>query len=146
MSAETDHILHVFNLLLQGPTGDGKAKRDAGLKEHWSIDSTHLGAAARHCERWDAGETHDPDSGCHPLVHAAWRLLAVAYQELAERGEEPCPPHPHVEAAGQRQFWEDVKETTNQDMRRLARSAPHHPDYQFGARAEGESLPRFDVV
>lgn len=127
MSAETDHILHTFNLLLAGPTGDGKNKRDAGLKEHWSIDSTHSGAALRHWERWFHGEHTDPDSGCHPLVHAAWRLLAVAYQELAERGEEPCPPYPHVETEGQRQFWEDVKEHT------------HRGD--IGARSEGEDLP-----
>ncbi len=139
MSAETDHILHVFNVLLAGPTGDGKNKRDAGLKEHWSVDKTHWGAAERHLNRWYAeGEQIDPDSGCHPLVHAAWRLLAVAYQELAERGEEPLPPHPNVETVGQRAFWRDVKEQSGSSIGARAESEPlpptqnpHHPDFQF---------------
>jgi hypothetical protein len=147
LSAETDHILHVFHVLLTGPTGDGKTKRDAGLKEHWSTDPTHEGAAQRHIDRWLEGETIDPDSGCHPLVHAAWRLLAVAYQELADRGEAPLPPHPHVETVGQRAFWQDVKEQSrpsigaraegedfvSHDHRELPRNvSPYSPDFNFG--------------
>ena len=81
MSQETDEILAEFNELLAGPTGDGKTKRDAGLKPLWKVDPSHLAAAARHLERWQDGERIDADSGCHPLVHCAWRLLAVAWQE-----------------------------------------------------------------
>ncbi len=31
--------------------------------------------------KWKQGELHDKDSGAHPLVHAAWRCLAIACSE-----------------------------------------------------------------
>jgi hypothetical protein len=84
MSAETDHILDTFRALLAVPTGDGKNKRDAGTKVHWTIDQTHKDAMLRHLGRWWNGEREDADSGAHPLVHLAWRALAVAWQETNE--------------------------------------------------------------
>jgi hypothetical protein len=75
--------------MLEGPTGDGKAKRDAGTKPHWSIDPSHLRKGVGHLNKYLAGDNVDPDSGCHPLVHAAWRLLAVAWQDMAAQDEAP---------------------------------------------------------
>lgn len=128
MSAETDHILDVFQQMLAGPTGDGKTKRDAGLKEHWSIDKTHLRKGLGHVQKYLAGENVDPDSGCHPLVHAAWRFIAVAYQDLAAEDKAPAPPHPLAETVGQRAFWQDVERSL----------APHR---LLGARLDSEPLP-----
>jgi hypothetical protein len=87
VSAETEHILDTFRTMLEGPTGDGKAKRDAGTKPHWSIDPSHLRKGVGHLNKYLAGDNVDPDSGCHPLVHAAWRLLAVAWQDMAAQDE-----------------------------------------------------------
>lgn len=88
---EQNEIIGAFAELLAGPTGDGARKRAAGLKAHWKVDAGHYAAAARHWDRWLAGETVDPDSGCHPLVHTAWRCLAIAYQETHpdECGDAP---------------------------------------------------------
>lgn len=95
---EQNEVIGTFVTLLEGPTGDGGAKRGAGLKPSWKIDQSHEGAFERHVARWREGELHDKDSGSHPLVHAAWRLLAIAYQELAAAGEIPTDP-PHVEVS-----------------------------------------------
>lgn len=91
MSVETEEILDTFRAMLAAPTGDGKTKRAAGLKVHWTIDTTHEDAMLRHLGRWWNGEKVDRDSGAHPLVHLAWRALAVAYQEThrATRPEMP---------------------------------------------------------
>lgn len=129
MSAETDHILEVFGIMLAGPTGDGKNKRDAGLKEHWTTDSTHLRKGLGHVEHYIGGVDSDADSGSHPLVHAAWRLLAVAYQDLARAGKAPAPPHPLTETVGQREFWRDVQDGGG--VLAIAQRGPHHPDYRF---------------
>lgn len=79
--AEPNEVIEEFTSLLRGPTGDGAGKRRAGQKVSWKIDLGHHDAFRRHYSRWLEGERADKDSGCHPLVHAAWRLLAVAYQE-----------------------------------------------------------------
>ena len=34
-----------------------------------------------HLSKWKHGDLKDKDSGSHPLVHLAWRALAIAYQE-----------------------------------------------------------------
>ena len=86
-TAEQNEILGTFLDLLSGPTGDGARKREAGLKPLWKVDPSHRAAAWRHLYRWVDGERIDADSGCHPLQHAAWRLLAIAYQEI-EAGRE----------------------------------------------------------
>lgn len=67
--------------MLRGPTGDGSKKRRAGAKPPWWRDDSHEAAIFSHLNKWKHGEKRDPDSGQHPLVHMAWRALAIAYQE-----------------------------------------------------------------
>lgn len=81
LETEQETLLRVFGELLAGPTGDGKKKRRAGLKPPWWRDGTHEPAIFSHLNKWKHGEKVDPDSGVHPLVHLAWRALAIAYQE-----------------------------------------------------------------
>lgn len=71
----------VFSELLRSATGDGGRKRAAGLKPPWWRDQAHLPALFSHLNKWFHGEQKDADSGVHPLVHLAWRALAIAYQE-----------------------------------------------------------------
>jgi hypothetical protein len=93
---EQNEILGAFLDLLAGPTGDGGTKRAAGEKPLWKVDQSHTAAAFRHIGYWAAGEKVDKDSGCHPLAHAAWRLLAVAYQETeADREANPDDAWPN---------------------------------------------------
>lgn len=80
-TAEQNEILGAFLELLEGPTGDGRRKREAGKKPHWKVDRSHWGALQRHVAAYQRGELVDPDSGCHPLQHAAWRALAIAWDE-----------------------------------------------------------------
>lgn len=79
---EQHEILGAFADMLAGPTGDGANKRARGEKPHWKVDTSHLGRGIAHLDRYLAGERVDVDSGCHPLIHAAWRFLAVAYQDM----------------------------------------------------------------
>ena len=74
-------ILEMFGEMLQQATVDGGAKRKAGLKPPWWCDKSHAAASRRHGARWELGEVADKDSGAHPLIHRAWRDLAIAYQE-----------------------------------------------------------------
>ncbi len=74
-------VLSVFNELLKTVTKDGSKKRQAGLKGPWWSDDSHEAALFSHFTKWRKGELVDPDSGAHPLVHVAWRALAIAYQE-----------------------------------------------------------------
>lgn len=92
---EQMEVLGIFHELLEGPTGDGGAKRGRGEKPSWKVDDSHWDAAFRHINRYiEDEEMHDKDSGVHPLIHASWRLLAVAYQDMVEAGEIPVdPPH-----------------------------------------------------
>lgn len=77
---EQEEVLRTFLGMLEAPTRDGARKRRAG-KPHWTRDGGHIAAMYRHLRRWENGELEDPDSGAHPLVHVAWRALAVAWQE-----------------------------------------------------------------
>lgn len=79
--SEPDEIVAEFSGMLRMVTGDGAKKRSAGLKPSWKVDQSHEGAAFSHLTKWKRDEKVDPDSGAHPLVHAAWRLLAIAWQE-----------------------------------------------------------------
>ncbi len=81
---EQDQIIAAFVALLRGPTGDGGTKREAGTKQHWTIDPGHRAAMYRHLHAWEQGERIDADSGCSPLVHFAWRALGLAWQETHE--------------------------------------------------------------
>ena len=90
LSPEQREILSIFTELLRGPTADGGVKRARGEKVIWKGDTTHEDAAWRHLNRKLEGDIYDEDSGYHAYVHAAWRLLAVAYQEgarLSDRKE-----------------------------------------------------------
>lgn len=78
---ERADVLARFVVELTKATGDGSKKRQAGTKPPWYADMSHEAAMHRHLERYALGETQDPDSGAHPLVHAAWRALAIACSE-----------------------------------------------------------------
>lgn len=84
--AERTDILFRFSNELHKATGDGSAKRQAGTKPPWWNDPDHEAAIFSHITKWKRGELVDPDSGAHPLVHAAWRCLAIA---CAESGNVP---------------------------------------------------------
>lgn len=75
-------FLHEACGLLAWPTSEGAKKRTGTERPVWQVDPDHLNAAKRHLQRYLDGETADETSGCHPLVHAAWRLLAVACNEV----------------------------------------------------------------
>ena len=79
---EAEEIMTLFTGMLRQVTADGQAKRRRGEKPSWKVDRSHEAAVFSHMRRWKAGELADPDSGAHPLVHAAWRMLAIAAQEL----------------------------------------------------------------
>lgn len=81
MTPEQFMTLDVFEKLLRMPTGDGGRKRAAGLKPPWWRDLSHEVALFSHLWKWKRGDRIDHDSGAHPLVHLAWRALAIAYIE-----------------------------------------------------------------
>ncbi len=82
--SEQDEILDIFRDMLKAATGDGGKKRAAGTKPSWRVDPSHEAAIFSHLSKWKHGEQQDPDSGAHPLVHLAWRALAIAFQEGAD--------------------------------------------------------------
>lgn len=79
-------VLGRFLEELAKATGDGSVKRAAGVKPPWYADADHERGLFSHLAKWKAGENVDPDSGAHPLVHAAWRCLAIA---CVESGNTP---------------------------------------------------------
>lgn len=85
LEPEQHELLDEFRRLLLGPTLDGGRKRATAGKPPWRQDEGHRDAMYRHLRRWEGGETRDPDSGSHPLVHVAWRALAIAWQETHGR-------------------------------------------------------------
>ena len=90
-SNEQDVLLGVFTNMLKAVTKDGGVKRARGEKPPWWRDTAHEPAIYSHLSKWKHGEITDPDSGAHPLVHLAWRALAIAYQETYGKRE------PHVQ-------------------------------------------------
>jgi hypothetical protein len=78
---EQNAITSIFAGMLDACTKDGGLKRASGAKVDWRIDMTHEAALFSHLNKWKHGEVSDADSGAHPLVHLAWRALAIAYQE-----------------------------------------------------------------
>jgi hypothetical protein len=80
-AAEREDVLCRFLTELEKATGDGSKKRQTGEKPPWHKDLTHEAAILSHLTKWKRGEMKDPDSGAHPLVHAAWRCLAIACRE-----------------------------------------------------------------
>lgn len=81
MTPEAQEILDLFRDMLAVPTGDGASKRAKGIKPHWKVDPGHEAAIFSHLAKWKKGEMVDADSGAHPLVHMAWRCLAIAWVE-----------------------------------------------------------------
>lgn len=77
---EADEILAEFARLLRPVLADGATKRRPHAWQTATV-GTHALAAERHWARWVAGQRTDPDSGAHPLVHVAFRALAIAWQE-----------------------------------------------------------------
>lgn len=80
-AAERADVLARFATELERATGDGSKKRQAGTKPPWYEDEAHEGAIFSHLTKWKRGEKADADSGAHPLVHLAWRALAIACRE-----------------------------------------------------------------
>ena len=78
---EQDAIASIFSTMLKACTKDGGVKRAAGTKPPWYVDPSHEAALFSHLSKWKHGELRDADSGAHPLVHLAWRALAIAWQE-----------------------------------------------------------------
>jgi len=78
---ERETVLDTFRNMLASVTKDGSKKRQAGIKPPWWRDPSHEAAIFSHLSKWKHGEKSDRDSGVHPLVHLAWRALAIAYQE-----------------------------------------------------------------
>jgi hypothetical protein len=85
-AAEREDVLQRFVEELTKATGDGSKKRQSGKKPPWYTDYGHEAAIFSHLAKWKRGEQIDPDSGAHPLVHAAWRCLAIA---CSETGNHP---------------------------------------------------------
>ena len=79
---EVDLLMEEFEQMLRAVSGDGGNKRRAGTKPPWWMDASHEAAIFSHLNKWKHGELQDKDSGQHPLVHMAWRALAIAYQEV----------------------------------------------------------------
>lgn len=86
---ERNDVLRRFSEELAKATGDGSKKRQAGTKPPWYRDESHEGAIFSHLTKWKRGELVDPDSGAHPLVHLAWRALAIVCQESGNVPAEP---------------------------------------------------------
>jgi hypothetical protein len=80
-ASEQDVLIGAFVTMLRSVTKDGGRKRAAGLKPPWWRDPDHEKAIWSHVNKWKHGEKVDKDSGVHPLVHLAWRALAIAWQE-----------------------------------------------------------------
>lgn len=89
MNDEAKDVLARFYEELKGPTGDGQGKRKNG-KPPWYIDPDHHRAMFSHYHKWLKGELVDEDSGKHPLVHMAWRALAIACQETGNVPKCTC--------------------------------------------------------
>ena len=80
-TTEQDKVIAVFSRMLWEATKDGGKKRARGEKPPWYKDFSHEPAIFSHLSKWKHGELVDADSGAHPLVHLAWRALAIAYQQ-----------------------------------------------------------------
>lgn len=79
--SEQDEIIKIFVHMLRSATKDGGNKRARGEKPPWFHDVSHIRAIYSHLGKYTDLQLTDEDSGAHPLIHVAWRALAVAYQE-----------------------------------------------------------------
>ena len=76
-------ILEVSKVLAHG----AEKYSDHGWRSDPLWFSKNLDALGRHVLRWVLGEEFDEGSGCHPLAHAATRLLFLLERDLEERRE-----------------------------------------------------------
>ena len=81
MTPEQAEVAGTFAEMLRAATQDGGRKRAKGQKPSWKVDPDHEKGLFSHLSKWKKGDLVDPDSGAHPLVHLAWRALAIAWQE-----------------------------------------------------------------
>lgn len=86
---EQQEVLQAFADMLATVSRDGGKKRAAGLKPSWKIDTSHEAALFSHLNKWKHGEKLDDHSWQHPLVHLAWRALAIAWQETESANSAP---------------------------------------------------------
>ena len=89
-ASEQDVLMAEFIKMLRATTKDGGVKRARGEKPPWWRDNNHEPAMWSHINKWKHGEKVDKDSGVHPLVHLAWRALAIAYQETYGQVDPAC--------------------------------------------------------
>ena len=87
-STEQGDLLARFMEELRKPIGDGAKKRKKGEKPPWYKDDSHMAAVFSHLMKRERGEMVDPDSGAHPYVHAACRLLMIACTESGNVPDE----------------------------------------------------------
>jgi hypothetical protein len=80
--AEQDEILETFYEMLAAVTKDGGKKRAENVKPCWKEDTEHLPAVFSHIDNYYHGRLVDKDSKTHPFVHGAWRMLAIAWQDM----------------------------------------------------------------
>ena len=102
---ERTDVLERFYTELLKATGDGSKKRQSGEKPPWYNDDSHEAAIFSHLTKWKRGELVDPDSGAHPLVHAAWRCLAIACTETGNVPQEVDDVHEYTNYPRSAQEW-----------------------------------------
>lgn len=139
---EQDRVIEVFTQLLWKATGDGGKKREAGLKPPWYRDETHERALFSHLYKWKRGDRVDEDSGAHPLVHLAWRALAIAYQQ-SFGCVDPAHPSSPFWTRGVEDDAQDEGKVDDRSVRGLARASgwgDGRADVEWG-RVYGEPDP-----
>lgn len=60
-------------------------------KQNWrksAPTSQYLNCAFRHLLKYMYGETHDQESGCHHLGHAAWNILALLEKIITKNDDD----------------------------------------------------------
>jgi hypothetical protein len=125
-ASEQEILLDVFHEMLSAVTKDGGNKRARGEKPPWWKDPSHEAAIWSHVNKWKHNELVDKDSGVHPLVHLAWRALAIAWQETHGKVDPttlqpPQPPKftladftpPKNKRPNPLGLWVDVHSTSN---------------------------------
>lgn len=88
---EREDVLNRFMHELRKATGDGSKKRQAGSKPPWHEDDSHQTAMFSHLYKYMRGDMVDEDSGADPLVHLAWRALAMACRRVGNIPEKETP-------------------------------------------------------
>ena len=80
----------------------GAAKYEPRNWEKGMAWSKVLGPMLRHVFKWMAGETYDPETGCHHLAMVAWNALALMVYQLRMIGQDDVFPVVPVRLEGVR--------------------------------------------